>query len=161
MTVSGGGSSTRYGFKVFDHTANRWYLFTCHNVVDYDRWLRAFDDERRCVTEDRLSGFDVSAYRNKALLSHRLLRDNYIGKLTTQQEISLFGLQAFVSLIIIHFTLNQYCKHYCPLVFMHHLSPDYKQSTAFGLYVQTVATILFIAVSPRCFPQKNCIVHAL
>lgn len=73
------GASVRYGFKLYDHVINRWYLFVCHTVVDYDCWLRAFDDERRRVTEDRLSGFDVSTYRNKALISHRLMRETCVG----------------------------------------------------------------------------------
>jgi len=60
-TVNHGGLAARHGFKLFDSSTGRLFTFSCRDVTDYRRWLEAFSVEKRVVTEDQLSGFNVTS----------------------------------------------------------------------------------------------------
>jgi len=61
LTDSHGTHPARYGFKLLDHSSGRWLVFSCCDATDYRRWLDAFSDERRVVTEDQRNGFHVTS----------------------------------------------------------------------------------------------------
>lgn len=67
--------SVRHAIKLLDGARDKWFIFCCRSAKEKQRWLEAFEEERRLVTQDKDDGLDlppaarhlarVAAYRQK------------------------------------------------------------------------------------------------
>ena len=55
------GVTTKHGFKIYDELKDKWYLIHGKSVTEKDRWLTAFEQERKRVKQDHASGKQVLA----------------------------------------------------------------------------------------------------
>ncbi|CAH1126967.1 unnamed protein product [Ceutorhynchus assimilis] len=67
--------NVRHAIKLLDGARDKWFIFCCRSAKEKQRWLEAFDEERRLVNQDKNDGLDlppaarhlarVAAYRQK------------------------------------------------------------------------------------------------
>lgn len=69
------GVNVRHGLKVYSCVRDKWLLFCCRSVHDKQKWLNAFTQERRSVTQDRDDGLELPpSARKLARLAARCQR---------------------------------------------------------------------------------------
>jgi len=67
------GVTVKYGFKIYDESKDKWYLIHGRNGAEKERWLKAFEQERRRVKQDKENGVTLSQYRAKLFRSNKQL----------------------------------------------------------------------------------------
>lgn len=87
------------GWKLHDDKRNKSFLVFSKNAVEKDRWLKAFDEERRKVKSDQENGFTIPANLRKSCVRNsfrktqpekpkeKLLKKNSSMSFRYQQEI--------------------------------------------------------------------------
>jgi len=57
------GVTVKNAFRLYDRGTDKWYLLVAGSTTQRQRWLQAFDEERRRVAMDRINGFSMDAVR--------------------------------------------------------------------------------------------------
>lgn len=66
------GVTVKNAFNIHDHERDKTFLLSCRTSLERERWLAAFQEERRKVETDRQNGFNLQEFKQKVtgLLCH-------------------------------------------------------------------------------------------
>ncbi|XP_045467492.1 uncharacterized protein LOC123675950 isoform X2 [Harmonia axyridis] len=69
------GVTVRHAIKLYSVIRDKWLLFCCRSSSDKEKWLKAFNDERRLVAQDKSEGLEfTSTAKQLARLSAKCKR---------------------------------------------------------------------------------------
>jgi len=65
------GVYVKNAWKLYEHQKDKWYLLMSRTVKERDRWLQAFEDERKRVAVDRENGFTLDSFKRPIFFRQR------------------------------------------------------------------------------------------
>ncbi|XP_041347209.1 spermatogenesis-associated protein 13-like, partial [Gigantopelta aegis] len=96
--------TVRNAWKIHETRRDKWYLLVAKTSQIKQRWLKAFQDERRRVREDLENDFNIPAHVKQRAINHLKQKNNPKPKGTSCRMIQLFD-------ILLMNKINGFLKH--------------------------------------------------